>query len=229
MIRKGIIVTRDGMRLLGGPGSGNFGHGGIPGQRGGSAPGGGYSSGNVLSNPNYHNENIDFSTSEKAAISDYKGSAYAGVNKSLFGGDSNDARAEGIIKNLDSALDKTTITGGKYYSGLGETGAKMFADMEVGEEFEYKGYISTTTEPYQTGTFKGRIVIDGKSVKSDVVIYAKHGTHAYSYGDDDEEKEVLFARSQNMRLIEVEEEERQSGDIFGTPGYTYRKYHVEII
>ena len=41
MIRKGIIVTRDGMRLLGGPGSGNFGHGGIPGQRGGSAPGGG--------------------------------------------------------------------------------------------------------------------------------------------------------------------------------------------
>ena len=43
MIRKGIIVTRDGMRLLGGPGSGNFGHGGIPGQRGGSAQGGGSS------------------------------------------------------------------------------------------------------------------------------------------------------------------------------------------
>ena len=41
MIRKGIIVTRDGMRLLGGPGSGNFGHAGIPGQRGGSAKGSG--------------------------------------------------------------------------------------------------------------------------------------------------------------------------------------------
>ncbi len=41
MIRKGIIVTRDGARFLGGPGSGNFGHAGIPGQRGGSRGGGG--------------------------------------------------------------------------------------------------------------------------------------------------------------------------------------------
>ena len=41
MIRKGIIITKDGFRCLGGPGSGNFGHAGIPGQRGGSAPGGG--------------------------------------------------------------------------------------------------------------------------------------------------------------------------------------------
>lgn len=41
MIRKGIIITKDGMRLLGGPGSGNFDHAGIPGQQGGSAPGGG--------------------------------------------------------------------------------------------------------------------------------------------------------------------------------------------
>lgn len=40
MIRKGIIITKDGMRILGGSGSGNFGHAGIPGQRGGSAPGG---------------------------------------------------------------------------------------------------------------------------------------------------------------------------------------------
>lgn len=36
MIRKGIIITKDGFRCLGGPGSGNFGHSGIPGQRGGS-------------------------------------------------------------------------------------------------------------------------------------------------------------------------------------------------
>lgn len=43
MIRKGIIVTRDGFRCLGGPGSGNFDHAGIPGQRGGSAPAGGIS------------------------------------------------------------------------------------------------------------------------------------------------------------------------------------------
>lgn len=49
MIRKGIIVTRDGMRLLGGPGSGNFGHAGIPGQRGGSSSGGGGVSSGVLS------------------------------------------------------------------------------------------------------------------------------------------------------------------------------------
>jgi hypothetical protein len=50
MIRKGIIVTRDGMRLLGGPGSGNFGHGGIPGQRGGSAAGSGGIAKNVDGN-----------------------------------------------------------------------------------------------------------------------------------------------------------------------------------
>lgn len=41
MIRKGIIITKDGMRILGGQGSGNFGHAGIPGQQGGSAHGGG--------------------------------------------------------------------------------------------------------------------------------------------------------------------------------------------
>ena len=49
MIRKGIIVTRDGMRLLGGPGSGNFGHAGVPGERGGSSSGGGGVSSGVLS------------------------------------------------------------------------------------------------------------------------------------------------------------------------------------
>jgi len=41
MIRKGIIVTRDGLRILGGQGSGNFGHAGVPGERGGSSSGGG--------------------------------------------------------------------------------------------------------------------------------------------------------------------------------------------
>ena len=41
MIKKGILQTRDGFTIwcLGGAGSGNFDHGGIPGQRGGSASG----------------------------------------------------------------------------------------------------------------------------------------------------------------------------------------------
>ena len=56
MIRKGIITTKDGFRCLGGPGSGNFGHAGIPGQQGGSAPGGGGGgssrSGSALKSPN---------------------------------------------------------------------------------------------------------------------------------------------------------------------------------
>ena len=60
---KGIIRTKDGhafvCKELGGPGSGNFGHAGVPGERGGAAPGGGATASHVYSSSRYSTEEED--------------------------------------------------------------------------------------------------------------------------------------------------------------------------
>lgn len=225
------------VRDLGGPGSGNFGHAGRVGERGGSAAGGEASTNenintpvNILSDPDAH-KNIQFTPKEDSALLTYKGSGYASVNKSLILGSesTNDARVPDIIKGLDSALEKTTITGGTFHSGLGESGAIAFSKMNIGDEFIYKGYLSTSTDPYQSGSFMGRTIISGESTKSKIVLYAKYGTHAYSYGSEDNEHEVLFQRNQKLRLIDIKEEVHTTGDLIGTPGYKLREYHVEVL
>jgi len=60
---KGIIRTKDGHAVvckeLGGPGSGNFNHAGVSGERGGSASGGGAVASHVYSSSKYSTEEED--------------------------------------------------------------------------------------------------------------------------------------------------------------------------
>lgn len=220
-----ILKHSDRIRELGGPGSGNFGHAGRPGERGGSQKGSGegvgYSShSDIISDPDAHNKSVDFSELERKSLDSYKGSGYSDINKALFKGDSSNKSISNEIKNIESAIDKCSISGGEFYSGLGESGAAMFESMNEGDTFEYSGFLSTSTRQATAESSMG-------SKNSMVLLTAKKGDKAYSFGSKDPEQEVLFNRGQKMKLSKISTAERRYYDT--GKRYTMKIYHVETL
>ncbi len=215
MIRKGIIITKDGARLLGGPGSGNFGHAGIPGQRGGSAPGGS-GGGGSKSEPRRTDRhaagkgdaeghwNMQMSKAEKAALLKYGGSGYTDINKGLYDPPpSKDVQK--TIKDLDKVMDRAELsTDTTVYSGLGARAAAMMAGLDVGSEVDFAGYLSTSTDENVARNFAehGQKVGRKKGFMR-LQFDLPKGTNAFHMGDNDYEKEVMLPRGRKMVVKEI--------------------------
>lgn len=107
------------VRFKGGPGSGNFGHAGRPGQVGGSAAGDGRSFSNAKDATNYLNGstgiNPSLSTEEDNALARYKGDTFFDVNAILRGTSGGELSEEGYeamerdISLIDSAMNKSRL------------------------------------------------------------------------------------------------------------------------
>lgn len=127
-------------RLLGGPGSGNFGHAGRPGQIGGSAP-------------------QDLPAADRAALDSY-GFARTGrvINNMLRNGEiGNFAHKQGIAKTLDRLMvpgEPLTV-----YRALP---THVIQGMNVGDTFIDKGFTSTTKDLAATSQFMERFKEDGE-------------------------------------------------------------------
>lgn len=197
----------DVMRPDGGPGSGNFGHEGIPGQVGGSAPG-------ATGNREYSEKYIaSLSEKSKAAIREYTSSAYSGINSYMRGQTDYlpDSHKE-IIDTVRSALDGTkipeeitTFRGTDLSEIASYAGVTRMSRMEkcseldklVGKEIESKSFLSSSEkQPDEIGRSHG--------VK--VVITTPKGGHALTLGDlsrHKEEAEVLLP-PQKYKVTDVE-------------------------
>lgn len=190
MIRKGIIVTRDGHRLLGGPGSGNFGHAGTPGQRGGSAPGGGsWGSGKLTQ-------------SQQNAIKDYSGDQFQDINQRLRSGSPLTPAQEKLVKDLDAAIDKAPKKDGIVYRTVTfdtPEEAERYANGMIDNQDDIissPAFVSSTENKAVWGYDLAEY--DKKSVR--ITIVSKTGAKVSEFSDNPREKEVLFKRNTRFKF-----------------------------
>lgn len=185
------------VRDFGGPGSGNFGHAGIPGQVGGSASSGGGSTSKIsnsiksrVSNDYYSPEDftsMGYTKSQADAIIFYKEEGFEDIRNAIKGRDKS-PRVLNHLKELDSALDRSELAeDATLYHGMGPAESKMFDKIEIGSGFAYNGFYSTSLDKSI-----GEKYADGKSV---LVINAKKGSSGLYYKDPDNENEVLLPRN----------------------------------
>jgi hypothetical protein len=154
--------------VKGGPGSGNFGHRGRPGFRGGSVAGG--RGGGAALNAertigtlvnaaqgrtfgdfdfetipdDYTDWNASLSPDERSAITYYVGAGYALINRRLRAEDTSNAKTNDRVRLLDAALARSEIPAdGMLYRGI--TG-RPFPE-EPGAVFADLGFSSTSVNP----------------------------------------------------------------------------------
>lgn len=202
----------------GGPGSGNWGHGGRPGKLGGSTGGGGVKNRKGSKESGYISKGKG-ENAEKGGLTHQPRS----ITKGYTGGNEGTSLNEllryepaelsptqkEVVKTMDNAMEKmkSPIT---LYRGVdfnftrnqlgisAEEERKMsFEDLKnrvVGTEYTDKGYTSTTyasDHSYGSG-FK-------------LIINAKEGTKAIWTGND-EEKEIVIGRNQTFKISDVRQE-----------------------
>lgn len=158
---------------LGGPGSGNFGHAGRPGEVGGSGPGGGsakeysdkpwpYAEGaerpHELTNDaevkvasKYAEWAENLPALRKSAITNYTANAYYPFNEALRTGKFEDVTQLDVedMERLQKVLIDAPTDGlpDVVWRGVGEHRSKLVASLKPGDEITLKGFQSTTISP----------------------------------------------------------------------------------
>jgi hypothetical protein len=195
-------------RTFGGPGSGNWGHAGIPGQRGGSASEGGGSTSEFNVDINAPNASHDFklSPSEDAALTSYISRDYQKINGALYGKTEMTPELEQTIQSLDSVIEKSTIAGGTTYSGIGRSGIEALKDISPGDSIKYSGYISSSTDrQYSIDAFASNAILEIKSGA---------GSRGYFVGG--KESELIMPRGSILKCNGIKEEKQPNGAIMKT-------------
>lgn len=210
------------VRDFGGPGSGNFGHAGRPGERGGSASsgsGGGKSvsraeppklSSRTIGQDMYSGGlDIDMAESdfisrgytpeEAKTILAYKENAYVNINKAAITGDCKKYDCSGVSKMDKIIADSKIVGGATVYHGMGETEAALFDGVDVGSEFKNSAFYSTTLDSGIATKFS-----DGGKV---LVIDLPHGANGFYYGDTKYESEVILPRNQKYSVNKIEDKD----------------------
>lgn len=191
----------------GGPGSGNHGHAGVPGEVGGSAPG-------ATGNREYSEKYISsLPEKAKAAIKEYTTTAYSGINRYMRGqtdylpdsykqiiSDVRDALAATSIPEEITTFRGTSISELASYAGetrLSRMERCSALDKLVGREIEAKSFLSSSEkQPDEIGYSGG--------VK--VIITTPKGGNALTLGDlskHKKEAEVLLP-PQKYKVTDVE-------------------------
>jgi len=146
----------------GGPGSGNWGHKGIPGQQGGSAPGPGLGSTSVYREFESDEEAHEYATETLSggvearmggvgdAVINYTKEDYMRVNGYLRGRFSEEEilkRDQKTIEGLDKLMTHEDSVVQDNITVMREFGWSFFDDKPVGTKFRDKAFVSTSVNP----------------------------------------------------------------------------------
>lgn len=157
----------------------------------------------TLANPFTPKGNIDLLTEEQLrAIINYTGEGGAesnDINWALreYKGDIDRIRIKfpaiaEKIKVLDSALKITWLRRGKLYRGIKGVERKIYENLNIGETYDERGFLSTTmNENWSKFHFFTGFTTD----KCILHIEYPDGTHGISKGLNDREQEVIFERN----------------------------------
>ncbi|MDD4449070.1 MAG: ADP-ribosyltransferase [Methanothrix sp.] len=199
----------------GGPGSGNFGHAGRPGEIGGSGGGGGGGSSSssqikqnlksTMDKDYYSPEEFTkdgYSESQAVSLLHYKEDGYSEIRSALSGKSKMTSDIAEHVKNIDSAIERSELPEGTtLYHGMGEREAAVFKnfseDQLVGKKFETTGYISSSLNKDVAHVYS-----EGKAM---LVISSKPGGKGVYYKDPDNEDEVVLARGAKYKFDKVTE------------------------
>lgn len=164
----GVLLQRDG-----GPGSGNWGHAGRPGMRGGSAPGSGGESGGILESPvnlRMVNETSDYHTSWKREIGKLPMTAAITI-EGEEGTFYRNGQGQLVDQKTGKAFQETEIAGKK----ISYTFPKLEVDQVYGADYEMREkYASGKVDPKEkiTGFVYVKPLVEGlELVNEDGNIY----------------------------------------------------------
>lgn len=184
-------------------------------ERGGGKTGGGGGGGSTATGgggsaslEDAHNDVYNsLSAKEQDSIIDYTTSQYQGINGYLLGNGKADAKTMETIKNVDSALAKSTVPVDTVaYRGISSDGYKAMKSsgmLDKGAVFEHKNYMSTTTDKGIANNFSR----GAKGTKSDPnnVLHVKvpKGKKGLYLGNNSNinEKELLLPRGVKLKTV----------------------------
>ena len=215
-VRSGEPIWRTSLKTLGGPGSGNFGHAGRPGEIGGSAPSiEGRLKQFETDNPFYGDSPLpaakkdeSFTEEELQQIREYQNGV--GVNNLLRDANNPEAfefqrsYAQESLKTplyakqiaaLDTATSKSVLEEATtLYRGVHPGLAKF---PEVGEEFTEHGFIATSLDPEIAKGF-GALTVEIQLEKNDLALDVNKALGTKSRY---EQKELLLPRGQRFKVV----------------------------
>jgi len=235
------LYHRDSLRELGGPGSGNWGHAGRPGERGGSQKGtGGVSKSSAgktqdktpevktqdnklgITKDDYwghQSRDMNISRKEQDALDAYKAlTSYSEINNALYRNDTEFIEYSNTIKQLDKVIKRATIESDvSVYSGLGSRASAILSGLDVGSEVDFKGYLSTSIDENIASDFSKSV----NNVSRKVKINLPKGSKGFFFGNSDQEKEVLLGRGKKFKISDITS--KKSGE------NTHITYHLYLV
>jgi len=163
----------------GGAGSGDFGHAGRMGERGGSG----------------------LSLQERLAVRDYAGKGFHFVNRQLRDGQKLLASVDDSIRQIDAVMAKHTVPAMTVYRGI--DAPNLTSKLVVGSQFRDKAYASTSSREIVARDFS-----DGDAVLRIAVPAGTHGLDMDKLGlskegGDETENEVILDRNIRMEVTEI--------------------------
>lgn len=213
----------------GGPGSGNFGHAGVPGQIGGSAPG-------AEGNREYSESYIKSLTGEqRASLKEYTSYAYSGINSYMRGSvDYLPESHKKVIADIQDVLDGTnipseitTFRGTDMRELAGYAGVSRLSRMErcseldklKGKEIDVKSFLSTSEkQPEEIERSSG----------VNIIVTTPQGGKALTLGElskQRSEAEVLLP-PQKYKITDIQYEKDPDDDEYITGKVTVRMEQV---
>lgn len=171
---------------------------------------------------------VEYTKEEKEALHEYTTSMYSGINSLLRSGELDKwPDAEKVVKNIDSAMEKSVIPEGTLVSrGAGFSDlTSLFEDKRrswfekgsnlktlEGQSIPYKSFLSTTigadvAEPYRKGLEWHFNTEEGV-----------HGIDMTSFASAnirDVEREILFDRGTIIEIVSIDAPVDEDGDVSG--------------
>lgn len=201
----------------GGPGSGYHGHGGRPGERGGSAPAEGGAVGRPVRNeqmPRTADTIKQIMEDTKAsqemaerfdrALDEYTANGYMYIRKIQTGEEkleddpkpgSMSERWANAAKDIETYIEKAPAYEATAYRGIQMEAATVMENMKEGDIIDMKGTSSWSADE-RTARGYGKVVFEGKGFQAATAI-----GHVSGY---ENEKEVLVSANQRFRIDKIE-------------------------
>lgn len=146
------------------------------------------------------------------SVAGYGAEGYKRINSGLRT-ESMDQVTQQSVKNIDMAFKKATATTVDIVLHRGTGGsnkaAKTFKGMKPGDSFSDKGFVSTSTSPFEAHAFG----------KTQITIKVPKGSKVLPVGSitgERFEKEVLLPRGSKFKVIEVESDFQITVELLGT-------------
>jgi hypothetical protein len=151
---------------------------------------------------------VGLDEAHKQAIKEYTGTMYQSVNQALRKGKPVPAADRKEMKLVDEAFSKAKTTEPlEVYRGIGPMDADKFAGLKVGDTFEDKGFVSTSTDKDTAENFSRgdtptmmhvQVPKGSKAISVDSMSVFKKGGYATR-----SENEILLNRGGKFKVLSI--------------------------